>query len=191
MAQNLNIIVHTTPTESLWINELNEWHNGILGEMVKKTLKDSCCSFELALASAKNTLHGFSPNQLVFGRNPNLPSFLNDNLPALEGVSSSKVIASNLNAVHAVRKQFIKCGSLEKLRWVLCHQAKTGLTQSHKNGDVVVFYKRNLCDRWLGQGNVIGSEHKQVLVKHGCTYVSVHPCRLVPHPEKYQSSSES
>ena len=81
---NLNIIVHTTPAESPWSNGLNEQHNGILGEMVKKTLEDTHCSFEIALAwaiSAKNTLHGvhgFSPNQLVFSRNPNLPSFLND-----------------------------------------------------------------------------------------------------------------
>ena len=41
MAQNLNIIVHTTPAESSWSNELNEQHNGILGRMVKKTLEDT------------------------------------------------------------------------------------------------------------------------------------------------------
>ena len=67
MAQNLNIVVRTTAAESLWSNGLNEWHNGILGEMVTKTLEDTFCSFEIALAwaiSAKNTLHnvrGFSP----------------------------------------------------------------------------------------------------------------------------------
>ena len=157
--------------------------------MVKKTLEDIHCCFEIALAwtiSAKNTLHsvlGFSPNQLVFGRNPNLPSFLNDKLPALEGVST------NLNVLHAARKQFIKCESLEKLRRSL-HPVRTGITQSYKNGDVA-FYKRNLCDRWLGPGTVIVWEHKQVLVKYGGTYVRVHPCHLVPHPEKCQSSCES
>ena len=142
--------------------------------------------------SAKNTLHyvhGFSPNQLVFGRNPNLLSFLNDKLPALEGESTSEVVASNLNAMHTARKHFIKCESLEKLRRALHHQVRTGITQSYKNGDV--FYKRNLCDRWLGPGTAIGWEHKQVFVKHGGTYVRVHPSHLVPHPEKYQSSSES
>ena len=34
-------------------------------------------------------------------------------------------------------------------------------------------------------------EYKQVLVKHGGTYVRVHSYYLVPHTEKYQSSSES
>ena len=88
---------------------------------MKKSLEDTHCSFEIALAwaiSAKNTLHSihrFSPNELVFGRNPNLPSFLIDKLPALEGVSTSEVVASNLNAMHAARKQFIMCESSEKL----------------------------------------------------------------------------
>ena len=147
MAQNLNIIVHTTPAESPWSNGLNERHNRILGEIVK-TIENTLCSFEIGLAwaiSAKNTLdnvYAFSPNQLVFSRNPNLPSFLNDKLPALEGVSTSEVVASNINVMHAARKQFIKCESLEKLRCALHHQVKTGITQSYKNGDVV-FYKRN------------------------------------------------
>ena len=194
MTQNLNIIVHGTSAESPWSNGLNEWHNGILGEMVKKSLEDTHCSFEIALAwaiGAKKTLHGvhgFSPNQLVFSRNPNLSSFLNDKLPALEGVSS-EIVASNLNAMHAARKYFIMCKSLEKLRYAHRRQVRTGITQLYKNGGV--FYKRNLCDRWLGPGIVIGSEHKQVLVKHGGTYVRVHPCHLVLHLEKYQSSSES
>ena len=90
--------------------------------------------------------------------------------------------------MHAARKQFTKCESLEKLKCALHQQVRTGFTQSHKNGDV--FYKRNLCDRWLGPGTVIGWEHKHVLVKHGGTYVKVHPCHLVPYPEKYQSSSK-
>ena len=68
MAQNLNNVVYTTAAESLWSNELNELHIGILGEMVKKTIEDTNCSCEVSLAlviSAQNTLHsvhGYSPN---------------------------------------------------------------------------------------------------------------------------------
>ena len=94
--------------------------------MVKKTLKDTLCSFEIALAwaiSAKNTLHS------VHGFSPNLPFFLNNKSLAL-GVSTSEVVTSNLNAMHATRKQFIKCKSLEKLRRALRHQVRTSITQS-------------------------------------------------------------
>ena len=151
--------MRTTLAESPWSNGLNERHNGILGEMVKKTLEDTHCSFEITLAwaiSAKNTLHsvhGFSPNQFVFRRNPNLPSFLNGKLPALDSVSMREIVASNLNAMHTARKQFIKCKSLEKLRCGFHYQVRTGITQSYKNN---VFYKRNLCDRWLDPETVIG-----------------------------------
>ena len=107
MAQNLNIIVHTTP-ESPCSNGLNDQHNGILGEMIKKTLDDEHCSFEIAIAWAIRvksvSAHGFSPKQLVFNRNLNLHCFLYDKLPVLEGVSTSEVVASNLNAMHADRK---------------------------------------------------------------------------------------
>ena len=80
LAQNLNIIVCTTPAESPWSNGLNEWHSGILGEMVMKILVDTHCSFEIALIWAicsKNTLHsvhGFSPN-LFSVRIPTCPPF--------------------------------------------------------------------------------------------------------------------
>ena len=81
--------------------------------MVKKTLEDAGCNFEVALSwavSAKNTLHnshGYSSNQLVLGRNPNLPSLLNDQLSVLEGIGTSEIVADNLNAMHAPRKAFI------------------------------------------------------------------------------------
>ena len=44
---------------------------------------------------------------LFFDRNFNLPFLLNDKLSALEGVSTSEIIAGNFNVMHVVRKQFI------------------------------------------------------------------------------------
>ena len=152
MAQNLNIIVRSTAAQSPWSQGLNDRHNGVLGEMVTKTLEDTKCNFDVALAwavSAKNTLHnasGYSPNQLVFGKNPNLPTVINDHLPGLEGVSTSKIVAENLNAMHTARKKFIECESSEKLRRALRHQVRSHLTDSYKNNDQVL-YKRNESDR--------------------------------------------
>ena len=183
MCQNLNVVVMTTAAQSPWSNGVVERHNGILGEMVTKTMCDSKYPFETVLGwavSAKNALgsvHGYSSNQLVFGRNPNLPSILVDRPPALEGVSTSQVVANNLNLIHANRKAYIECESSEKLRRALRHQIRPSLSQKYNNGDRV-YYKRNESTMWMGPGTVIGWESKQVLVKHGGTYVRVHPCRL-------------
>ena len=183
MAQNLNIVIRTTPAQSPWSNGLNERHNGILNEMVVKTMEDIGCALGVALPwaiSSKNSLHnvnGFSPNHLVFGQNPNMPSVLSDNLPALEGVSSSQLVMNNLNAMHAARSAFVQAESSEKLRRALRHKVRTDNASEFSNGDLVL-YKRNESNRWMGPGSVIGTENKQVLVKHGSGYVRVHPCRL-------------
>ena len=75
-----------------------------------KIIADTDCSLEIALAwavNAKNSLHsvyGYSPNQLVFGCNPNFLSCLNDIRPALEGTTLSEVVATNFNALHAAHE---------------------------------------------------------------------------------------
>ena len=119
--ENLNIKIKTTAGESPWSNGIVERHNAVIGESVTKIIKDLNCSLDLALSwavCAKNALHnvhGFSPNQLVFGRNPDFPCVINDKLPALEGKTSSEIIAENLNAMHSARKAFIELESSQKI----------------------------------------------------------------------------
>ena len=63
--------------------------------MVDRILEDVNCSIEVALAwalSAKNSLKnvfGYSPDQLVFGKNLNLPTVIGSEPPALEVVKVS------------------------------------------------------------------------------------------------------
>ena len=79
MAENLNLSLKTTAFYSPWSNGIVEHHNAILTEIIKK-VKENVISWETATSwavNAKNCLvnvHGFSPYQIVYGRNPNLPS---------------------------------------------------------------------------------------------------------------------
>ena len=125
LGEMLNIELRSTAAEAPWSNGMVERHNGILATMTEKVMDDNSCTLEVAICwaiSAKNALHnsfGFSPNQLVFGKNPNTPSVLHDNLPAMEGVTHSKLIASHLNAMNRARKAFIESETSEKLRRAL------------------------------------------------------------------------
>ena len=91
--------------------------------MINKLLIDNNNNYSVNIlvawaVSTKNTLHnyyGFSPNQLVYGKNPNFPSVLIDKPLALEGKTSSEIIANHLNAMHAARKAFIEAEASEKL----------------------------------------------------------------------------
>ena len=63
--------------------------------------------------SAKNSLknvYGFSPNQLVLGKNLNFKNICDDLLPALEN-KTSEIVAKNLNAPHQARQNYIKSES--------------------------------------------------------------------------------
>ena len=155
-----------------------------MGNAVSKIIEDVNCSVEIALCwaiNAKNSLqniHGFSPYQLVFGKNPNLPSVLTNRLPALEGVTSSQLIADNLNALHKARQEFIKSESCDKLRRALRSKTRTHSNVQYIQGDKV-YYKREDEKRWKGPGTVIGQTGSVVLIKVPTGYVSVHSSRVV------------
>ena len=129
----------------------------------------------------KNALHnvnGYSPNQLVLGRNPNIPTLLNNRVPTLEEISTNELVANNLNAMHAARS-FVENESSEKIR-ARQPLIQSAFPQKYTNSDLV-YFKRNESEKWMGPGTVIGWEAKQVLIKHGGTYVRVHPCQLMYH----------
>ena len=72
--------IKTTATESLWPSGLIERHNGVLGNTMKKMMSEKRnYSLETDVAwaiAAKITLknvYGFSLNQLVSGKKPQLP----------------------------------------------------------------------------------------------------------------------
>ena len=102
---------------------------------------------------------GFSPYQLVYGRNPRLPGIMDDDLPALEGTSSEEVIARHLNASLSARKAFVSAQASEKIRRAL----KGNIRQSRKSftdGDRV-YFKRPDKKEWSGPATVIGKDGKQ------------------------------
>ena len=183
MGEQLNINVKTTGAESPWSNGIVEKHNGVIGNMMEKVLPDVGCRLKVALAwclSAKNALlnsYGYSPNQLVFGYNPNFTSVIDNKLPALQGVTSSKLIASHLNALHAARRKFIETEADEKLRRALRHQTRTATSLKYQTGDQV-YYKKKDSGYWKGPGTVIRYDNKQVFIRHGGSIYRVSPCDL-------------
>ena len=110
----MNIEVATTARESPFSIGTVERHSKILAEAMQKTLDDVKCELDMALIwaiNAKNASQncgGYSLNQLVFGKNVNMPTVLEDTLPALESNTSSDIIRKKLEALHSARKNFVR-----------------------------------------------------------------------------------
>ena len=146
---------------------------------------------DIAIASAVSSknVHGYSPNQLVFGFNPNFPSVLTSKLPAMESKTSSEIVLEHLTALHCARKAFVQSEANERLNRVIKKQTRSSTSLVFQNGDLV-YYKKDGSHEWKGPGKVIGTDSQTVLIKHGSIHVRVHPCRI-RHQNYEFSKSES
>ena len=76
---------------------------------------------------------------MVFEKYPNFQVCLISNLPALEDVTSSQVVADNLDAMHAARQAFTQNESSEKVKHALIHQIRTSGDDTYTTGDLVFY----------------------------------------------------
>ena len=175
MAERWNIKSLATAAESPWSNGLCEKTVGLLKESLRKMRDDGEVDLAIALrwaVSARNCLMnngGFSPNQLVFGKNPSLPNLTGEvsSSPASreKGLEES-LVRDSLNAMHKAREAFIKNESCNKIRIALNKKVREHKFEEAVVGDEV-FYKRENENEWRGPAKVIGVSGKTVVVKHG------------------------
>ena len=183
MCEAMNIEMMKTAAESPWSNGVCERHNAVIKESVLKTIEDTNCSADTAVAwaiSAKNSLHGhsgFAPNVLVFGRNTNVPSVITNELPAMSNKDLGIIVAENIKAMQSARENFIKSESSEKIKRALTHNIRTS-SESVFRANEKVFFKRNDDRKWRGPAKVIGQDGKILLLKYDNQVVRAHVSRV-------------
>ena len=180
-----NILHKDTASEAPFQNGICERHNDLIGHMTQKVMEDVKCKIEIALMwaiHAKNSLIsvlGFSPYQLVFGKNPNIPGNSTNKLPAMSSYTSSQTVANHLNSLRMSREAYIKAENAERVARAMRGRVYAGTHQRFFSGDIVYYKKRDL-KQWQGPGKVLGQDGAQVLVKTGArTLIKVHPCKLI------------
>ena len=117
--------------------------------------------------------NGFSPYQLIFGQNPNIPNVMTDKPPVLHGTTISQVVSKHLNALHTARQ----AESSERIHRVLRYKIRAN-SEKYESGDKV-FYKRENSNQCKGPGFVIGQDGKIIFVCHGSIYVRVSANRIM------------
>ena len=128
----------------------------ILGEMVEKLVADghSLPQAVCWATSAKNSLanvKGFSPNQLVFGYNPNFPNVLTNKLPALEPCRYQDKLFDTLKAMKEARESYIRLEADERLKRAVKKKTRKHISQNCHSNLIPVFIS-NVKD----SGEVLG-----------------------------------
>lgn len=121
--------------------------------------------------------HGFSLNQLVYWKNPNLPNVLENKPLVLENVTINELVANKLNAVHAARKGFVETEASQNLARAILRKVRLSTILSFQLEDKL-YFRRQDSDRWGSPVEILGIEKHQIFVKHGGTYVRFNPCHI-------------
>ena len=172
-----------SPAYSPWSNGTCEMHNYIISDMLTKLLEDTQSTpishaLEHAVYS-KNCLenkNGFTPYQLIFGRNPRIPNVGTDRLPALDRRSVPGVVSDHIRLLEDSRSAFLKAESSDRIRRALV--AKTRVSAGPYSPGDSVYFRRDEQGGWKGPGKVMYQNGQEVVVKHGGQHVSVHVFRL-------------
>ena len=149
MSEALGVELGTGGAHAPWMNGLCERNHMTIDLCLEKIMfQYPKMNVHIALVwanNARNTMrncNGFSPHQLVFGRNPNLPSVETDKLPSLDGIGGlTTSVGEHINALHAARKAFIETESSERIRRALPHNVRSAVETDFKSGDKV-YYRR-------------------------------------------------
>ena len=197
MCEKLDVHVITTGAEAPWSNGLVERHHALLSVSVKKIMEDTGCSVETALAwavHAKNSLsniNGFSPYQLLFGKNP-ITISLDDPYTSpttIEDESPSETVAEHIKSIYAARRAHMQSEADEKIRRAMRSQTREVYSECLSQGDLV-YYKRDDSNRWRGPGTVAGMDGKIIFIRHGGYLVRCHRTKVVRVTDLYEKPSQ-
>ena len=126
LGDHFGIKLMCTAAESPWSNGVCERMNYLLGISVQRIMTQMKVNVHITLSwavTARDSLHnhnGFSPNQLVFGKDPAFPNILDCDPPALE-VPTAKIIIDKQNARDAAWEGHTCRDSNERIRRALLH----------------------------------------------------------------------
>ena len=182
----------TTGAESPFQNGMCERNHSVIDTMLLRLVidfpKGDLQELLMWAGMARNSLqnvHGFSPNQLVFGRNPSLPNNGEASASMLSKVST-ETVEYHLKALHKAREAFIESESSERIRRALLHKMRAS-EQKFQYGEEV-YYKREGQEAWAGPGKVIFQDGKVVFIRHGAYYVRASVNKILKRREELGES---
>ena len=195
LTNKFNVEHNTTGAESPWENGLCEknhaTNDNIMEALEEDNPKVPLDTLLLWALVAKNSLlmvQGFSPYQLIFGKNPRLPNIITDPLPTWDDEGISGALLNHLTAMRKARQEFIKQESALKLKKALEAKVRTNNTV-YKHGDKV-YFKRANYKKWFS-GKVVFQDGKLIMVSCGSFFYKCSANRVIKAQTELASNQDN
>ena len=200
LAQRAGITIKKTASYSPQMNGLNERNHGVADIIVEKLCRESpSITLQAAVDQASwarnsliNAERGFSPFQLVYGRNPSLPGVSDTTTGGLETMTHSEIVKAMFYRMENTRIMMMRAETDHRLKIAAKGRLPTETNICFDIGDEITF--RDGKEGTLHDGRIIGFEGPVALIRWGNCDRKVPRRELLPRREIRQeenSDSES
>ena len=195
MVDMLGIEDRTGAAHSPWSYGIVEKHHAVVDKTFESLRRDFpsysdnvLLQWALAIKNATPTSTGFSPAQVVFGKNPVLPSLLEANPAMLREEVLSESLMKNMNALNSARVAYNEALADVQVKRML--KAKLRRNQTvFQPGDFVYWKVANQQEDWR-QGKVLATDGKLLFVKAGSQLYRVHTDMTVKKNQEYDKAGK-
>ena len=195
LTNKFNVEHNTTGAESPWENGICEKNHGTNDNIVEALEEDNpdvpldtLLTWALVAKNSLLMVQGFSPYQIVFGKNPKLPNIITDPLPTWDDEGISGALLKHLTAMKNARQEFIKQESALKLKKALEAKIRTNNTV-YKHGDKV-YFKRANYKKWFS-GKVVFQDGKIIMVSCGSFFYKCSANRVIKANTEHASNHDT
>jgi hypothetical protein len=121
---------------------------------------------------------GFSPFQMVYGRNPSLPGVSDTTTGGLETMTESEIVKAMFHRMENTRIQWQICENDHRLKTAMKDRLPTSTNIAFGIGDDITF--RDGITKKLYDGRIVGFEGPTALIKYGNSDRRVPSRELLP-----------
>ena len=197
MGEAIGCKMKTGAGYSAWMNGLNQRNHAVVDRCLAKILHDDLkIDPKVAIAwavTSKNSYPargGFSSFQLVFGKQPKLPNAMEDKLPALEAVMTSKSLVTCITAMQAGRKAFTEALYDQKV-WKALRCNVRAVERVYVKEEEVFYRRDSNRVSWRGPAIMLGSRCSVYFLVHQGDVLRVAACRIVSTGDIDRSASRT
>ena len=195
MCDLLGIEDKTGAAHSPWSYGIIEKHHGVVDKTFEALRRDFpgynvnvLIQWAVMVKNSTTTATGWSPMQVVYGKNPVLPSLIDSNPAQLKEEVLSDSLMQNWNALNEARIKYNEALADTQLKRML--KAKVRRNQTiFKIGDNVYWKATNHTQDWR-QGKVLAVDDKLLFVRQGSQLYRVHTNMAIRKNEEFDKKGK-
>ena len=198
VAAKYGLSLRLTAAYSPWSNGKNERNHYTCDVIIDKLMEeDPKLTLDEAVSHAVNsknmqiTRKGFSPRQLMFGKQGVVPGITDGNPASMEPVTESDSFRRAFGNRQLAEELYRKVDSNERIQKALAQNTQGYSDHRYSEGEQVLF-KEDGKSRWSSPGQVTGMEGNKVRIIQAGYDRTVPACRVIPFKnEKYLEEEET